>query len=182
MRSSLLTWRFRALLEVLIRVVMDSPNIFLKKVFYMMIDEMKFYQIDTNYLNELRKADHRVPHNKSYIGRKGKSRPYIGVMLSIEGIDYFVPLTSKKRRSSYVVLPIYDGNNDQIAPLMLNSMLPVPEQSRTLLNMDGVRSTDPQYFDLLMNELKFLRPRTDSIKTRCAVIRELKRLRIFVWI
>lgn len=92
-----------------------------------MIDEMKFYQIDTNYLNELRKADYRVPHNKSYIGRKGKSRPYIGVMLSIEGIDYFVPLTSKKRRSSYVVLPIYDGNNDQIATLMLNSMLPVPE-------------------------------------------------------
>lgn len=40
--------------------------------------------------------------------------------------------------------------------------------------MDGVQSTDPQYFDLLMNELKFLRPRTDSIKTRCAVIREVK--------
>lgn len=139
-----------------------------------MLTEMKFYQIDTNYLNALRSIDHRVPHNKSYIGRKGKSRPYIGIMLSIDGIDYFVPLTSKKRRSSYVVLPIYDGNSEQIATLMLNSMLPVPEQYRTLLSMDGVRSTDPQYFDLLMNELKFLRPRTESIRARCAIIRDVK--------
>ncbi|HFR3673023.1 type III toxin-antitoxin system ToxN/AbiQ family toxin [Streptococcus suis] len=136
--------------------------------------EMKFYQIDTNYLNMLRQIDGRVPHNKEFIGRKGKSRPYIGVMLSIDGIDYSVPLSSQKKRSSYVMMPIYDDNNNQIATLMLNNMLPVPSKYRKLLNMDGVKMTDPKYFDLLMNELNFLRPRKDSIKSRCAIIRSVK--------
>lgn len=136
--------------------------------------EMKFYQIDTNYLNTLRQIDGRVPHNKEFIGRKGKSRPYVGVMLSIDNIDYFVPLSSKKKRSSFVVMPIYDNNDDQIATLMLNNMLPVPPKYRKILNMDGVKITDPKYFDLLMNELNFLRPRRESIKMRCAIIRSVK--------
>ncbi|HEM9292390.1 TPA: type III toxin-antitoxin system ToxN/AbiQ family toxin [Streptococcus agalactiae] len=136
--------------------------------------EMKFYQIDTNYLNRLRQIDGRVPHNKEFIGRKGKSRPYIGVMLSIDNVDYFVPLSSKKKRSSFVVMPIYDDNNEQIATLMLNNMLPVPPKHRKLLNMEGVRITDPKYFDLLMNELNFLRPRRQAIKSRCTIIRSVK--------
>ena len=44
-------------------------------------------------------------------------------MLSIDNVDYFVPLSSKKKRSSFVVMPIYDDNNEQIATLMLNNML-----------------------------------------------------------
>lgn len=139
--------------------------------------EMKFYQIDTNYLNILRQIDGRVPHNKEFIGRKGKSRPYIGVMLSIDNVDYFVPLSSKKKRSSFVVMPIYDDNNEQIATLMLNNMLPVPPKHRKLLNMEGVRITDPKYFDLLMNELNFLRPRREAI-IRSVKVEGIKRPQI----
>ena len=57
--------------------------------------EMKFYKVDTNYLNELRKIDGRVPLNKEYVGSSNKVRPYIGIMLVVDGIDYLVPLTSK---------------------------------------------------------------------------------------
>lgn len=135
--------------------------------------EMKFYQIDTNYLNMLRQVDEKVPYNKEFIGRKGKSRPYIGIMLSIDQVDYLVPLSSKKKRSSFVVMPIYD-DTEQIATLMLNNMLPVPPKYRELLNMEAVKITDPKYFDFLMNELNFLRPRREVIKARCAVIRAVK--------
>lgn len=136
--------------------------------------EMKFYQIDTNYLNTLRQIDGRVPHNKEFIGRKGISRPYVGVMLSIDNIDYFVLLSSKKKRTSFVVMPIYDDNDDQIATLMFNNMLSVPPKFRKLLNMDGAKITDSKYFDLLMNEFNFLRPRREGIKIRCAIIRSEK--------
>lgn len=53
-------------------------------------------------------------------------------------------------------------------------MLPVPPKHRKLLNMDGVRITDPKYFDLLMNELNFLRPKREVIKSRCSIIRSVK--------
>lgn len=134
------------------------------------MQEMKFYQIDSSYLNILRQVDERVPLNKEFYGRKG-ARPYIGIMLSVENIDYFVPLSSKKKRTSFVVMPIYDSNRVQIASLLLNNMLPVPPKFRKLLNMDGVKITNPKYYDLLLNELNYLRPRTKAIKSRCAIIR-----------
>ena len=57
---------------------------------------------------------------------------------------------------------------------MLNNMLPVPPKHRKLLNMEGVRITDPKYFDLFMNELNFLRHRREAIKSRCTIIRSVK--------
>ena len=137
--------------------------------------EMKFYKVDTNYLNELRQIDSRVPFNKEFVGKTKKTRPYIGIMLSIEGIDYLVPLTSNKgKRTSYVNMPIFDKNNEKIAYLLINNMIPVPEQYRSAINMEGILMTDPLYYDLLMNEINYLRPNKDSIKKRCKDVRAVK--------
>ena len=109
--------------------------------------EMKFYKINTNYLNELRLIDERVPFNKEYVGNSNKIRPYIGIMLTVDDIDYLVPLTSKTdKRSTYVNMPIYDQNDNKIAFLLINNMLPVPERYREIINMDGILSTDPAYY------------------------------------
>lgn len=137
--------------------------------------EMKFYRVDTNYLNNLRLSDNRVPLNKEYIGSSKRTRPYIGIMLVIDGIDYLVPLTSKtKRRTSYVNMPIFDKNNKKIAYLLINNMIPVPESYRTPINMEGILSTDPAYYDLLMNEINDLRPKKETIKKRCDDVRAVK--------
>ena len=137
--------------------------------------EMKFYKVDTNYLNELRKIDNRVPFNKEYVGSSKKTRPYIGIMLVVDGVDYLVPLTSKtNKRSTYINIPIFDKNNKKIAYLLINNMVPVPESCRTLIDMDGVLSIDPAYHDLLLNEINYLRPRTETIKKRCDDIRSVK--------
>ena len=137
--------------------------------------EMKFYKVDTNYLNELRKIDGRVPLNKEYVGSSNKVRPYIGIMLVVDGIDYLVPLTSKtNKRSTYVNMPIFDKNNKKIAYLLINNMVPVPESCRTLINMDGILQTDPAYYGLLLNEINYLRPKKETIKKRCDDVRSVK--------
>ena len=137
--------------------------------------EMKFYRVDTNYLNNLRLIDNRVPLNKEYIGSSKKTRPYIGIMLVVDGIDYLVPLTSKtNKRSTYVNMPIFDKNNKKIAYLLINNMVPVPESCRTSINMDGIRSIDPAYHDLLLNEINYLRPKKETIKKRCDDVRSVK--------
>lgn len=137
--------------------------------------EMKFYTVDTNYLNKLREIDNRVPLNKEFVGDKKKSRPYIGVMLKVDGIEYLVPLTSQtKRKASYVNYPIRDKESKKIAFLMINNMLPVPEKYRTELNMEGKLATDPQYYDLLLNEINYLRPKKTTIMKRCEDVRAVK--------
>ena len=137
--------------------------------------EMKFYKINTNYLNELRLIDGRVPFNKEYVGNSKKTRPYIGIMLTVDDIDYLVPLTSKTdKRSTYVNMPIYDQNDNKIAFLLINNMLPVPERYREIINMDGILSTDPAYYTLLINEINYLRPKKETIKRRCADVRAVK--------
>ena len=53
---------------------------------------MKLYYVDEDYINELRNVDERVL-NKS-------TRPYLGVVLSINDLNYFVPLSSPKENKN----------------------------------------------------------------------------------
>ena len=53
---------------------------------------MKFYNIKDEYINYLKKYDAKVVDNK-----KGK-RPYVGVVLEIDGIKYYTPFTSPKEK------------------------------------------------------------------------------------
>lgn len=52
---------------------------------------MKFYNIKDEYINYLKKYDAKVVDNK-----KGK-RPYVGVVLEIDGIKYYTPLHRPKK-------------------------------------------------------------------------------------
>ena len=64
------------------------PNI--GRFIYTVGEIMKLYYVDEDYINELRNVDERVLLNKS-------TRPYLGVVLSINDLNYFVPLSSLKK-------------------------------------------------------------------------------------
>ena len=53
---------------------------------------MRFYNIKDEYINYLKKYDAKIADNK-----KGK-RPYVGVVLEIDGIKYYTPFTSPKEK------------------------------------------------------------------------------------
>ncbi|WP_165449929.1 type III toxin-antitoxin system ToxN/AbiQ family toxin [Intestinimonas timonensis] len=52
--------------------------------------KFRFYHIREGYVDYLHKIDNRVQLNK------GQRRPYVGIVLSINGFDYYVPLESPK--------------------------------------------------------------------------------------
>lgn len=52
--------------------------------------KFQFYHINEHYISYLHSIDTRVQYNK------GQRRPYVGIVLSINGIDYYVPLESPK--------------------------------------------------------------------------------------
>jgi len=56
---------------------------------------LKFYHADAGYCDFLRQADPCVP----YIQDDKNTRPFIGILLTVGGINYFAPLTSPKPMS-----------------------------------------------------------------------------------
>lgn len=51
---------------------------------------MKFYNMKDSYIQFLRQYDTKVAENKQ------ESRPYVGIVLEINGINYYAPFSSPK--------------------------------------------------------------------------------------
>lgn len=110
---------------------------------------MKLYRINDNYLNYLRNFDSRVPQIKT-----GNVRPFVGVILSINGISYFAPLSSQKKNNRPDFKVSQGGK--QIATVRTAFMLPIPECAITEIDFASERSKDPKYTSLLINEINFI--------------------------
>ena len=66
------------------------------------MDEIKLYEVDGNYINFLLPyAPHLFQNSKS---SQKNERKYIGVVLKVNGFDYFAPLSSfkDKHKSMYI--------------------------------------------------------------------------------
>lgn len=57
-----------------------------------------FYMVDSDYCDYLRKSDPSVPYT---MDRKA-IRPFVGIILSINYIHYFAPLTSPKPKHRHM--------------------------------------------------------------------------------
>lgn len=83
--------------------------------------KFRFYHVREGYIEFLHKVDNRVQMNK------GRKRPYVGIVLSIEGYDYYVPLESPKPnhaniKSGSPVLKLDDG---KLGIMGFNNMIPI---------------------------------------------------------
>lgn len=61
----------------------------------MMNDKLKLYRVTDHYLDFLREVEPKIPKNKD----NGKDRPFVGIILSINGVKYIAPLSSQIRKS-----------------------------------------------------------------------------------
>ena len=107
---------------------------------------MKFYNVKDDYIQFLRGYDSKVSENKQ------ESRPYVGVVLEIDGIKYYAPFTSpkpkhRKMRNSKDFRKIHNG---KYGAINFNNMIPVPDEA--LILMDINNEPDLQYRRLLQNQ------------------------------
>ena len=56
---------------------------------------LKFFCVDKGYCDFLRQTDPCVP----YVHDEKNTRPFVGVLLSVNEIDYFAPLSSPKPKN-----------------------------------------------------------------------------------
>ena len=56
------------------------------------MEKLKFYRIDINYIKYLYQFDKRVQYNKNREDEYTKRRVYLGIVMQVNDINYFVPL------------------------------------------------------------------------------------------
>lgn len=139
---------------------------------------LKWYAVDKEYVEYLRRYDSRV----QYIDYNIKFKPYIGIILNISNFDYYVPISSvgerKEKLDKYLnmkedidLLKIIDKDQKLLAVLNLNNMIPVDFDNVEQINYNDIGKyrkfnsvgSKKRYIYLLQIELSYLRKNVENI-------------------
>lgn len=125
---------------------------------------MKIYYVDESYINSLRRIDDKVLFNKS-------TRPYLGIVLTVNNLNYFVPLSSPKENkkiSNQLVVKMFEVNNveNKLGYLLFLNMIPVPNRYLTEVDMEQIKIQNFDYYQLLVKQLIFIRQEEERILSK----------------
>lgn len=112
---------------------------------------MRFYNIKDDYIIFLRGFDTKVAENKH------EARPYVGVVLEINGIHYYAPFTSPKPKHKKMKngKDFRKINQGIYGAINFNNMIPVVDEA--LIEIDINNMEDEKYKNLLLNQLNYVR-------------------------
>lgn len=129
------------------------------------MNKLNFYTVDLQYVEYLKKAEKakrgfsRIP-NMDY-GDKCKPKFLCGIVLQINEINYYVPVTSYKQQKPDNFL-IRATNGQIVSSLRFNYMFPVPAE---LISLRIIASEhDPAYRALLSQELRYCIKNQEKIR------------------
>jgi protein AbiQ len=135
---------------------------------------LSFFRVEPSYVDFLRQEDGRVPFASGIKAR----RPFVGIVLAVNGIDYYAPLTSPKvkhlkMKNQVDFLKINEG---KWGAINLNNMIPVVPAS--LLKVDlKIRPDDAPdeqaYKTLLANQLSWCNQHRDHIRAQAVKLHSL---------
>lgn len=127
---------------------------------------IQFYEINPLYIDYLVPFAPHLFHNKKD-GQKN-SRKYIGTVLTVNGLDYFVPLSSFKEKHQKMQESVDFLKIRQLAVLNLNNMFPVPKSERTFLDINKV--SDVNYRNLLRKEYRVIKVIEEKILKNAQIV------------
>lgn len=132
-----------------------------------MRETLRIARIDTKYINYLKQFQEHIWNNDD----KGNIRPYVGIVLELDGVKYYAPMTSPKAKNMYWVetltfIRIEDQGVLKCA-VYLNNLIPVDDY--VLVEFD-INSEEPGYATLLNLQQQELRKRADHICRNAAII------------
>ena len=106
---------------------------------------LKFYRADASYCSFLRKVDPCVP----YIQDDKNARPFVGIVLTVSGLNYFAPLTSPKpkHKSMKNQVDFLKINGGAWGAINFNNMIPIHQSclipiDLTILSTDNKADVD----------------------------------------
>lgn len=128
--------------------------------------DIELYNIDNKYINYLSPHAPHLFHNKK--SGQQNERKYIGIILQVNGLDYFAPLSSFKPKHNKMSEMMDFIKVKNYAVINLNNMFPVPKSECTFVDIQA--ETDLQYKSLLRAEYRYIKSIQDKIKKNAATI------------
>lgn len=134
--------------------------------------KLNFYDIDTDYTDFLRKFDNKIP----FINYDNKNKFLCGIVLSVNNINYYVPVSSNKTKylSSFMICDEKANRRKTvISSLRFSFMFPCPIECITLKNIKS--ETDIKYKNLTQKEYEYCNKHIDQIKKQAIRIYNLSK-------
>ena len=130
------------------------------------MDNIKFYEISNKYIDYLSPhAPHLFLNKKP---RQRNERKYIGIILHINNVDYFAPLSSFKPKHKTMDEMLDFIKIKNYAVINLNNMFPVPQSECTYV--DIAQEKDLRYRSLLLSEYRYIKSIQEKIRKNALVI------------
>lgn len=127
---------------------------------------IKIYEVNPRYIDYLIPFAPHLFQNKQP-GQRNE-RKYIGIVLIVNGMNYFAPLSSFKAKHKKMKNGLDFIKIGNYAVINLNNMFPVPNGQYTYVDIPTVK--DSQYRKLLMSEYRIIRKLQDKITKNAAEV------------
>ena len=122
--------------------------------------ELYLCNVNKEYLKYMHSIDYRV-------SVKFSNRPYVGIVVMVNGFKYVIPLTSqtteervkenKRKRAARITTFVRNSAGDEIADLLHNNMIPVTDDNYEIIDIDATEDTYEA------NEIRFIRKNKEKI-------------------
>lgn len=127
---------------------------------------LRFYLSDIGYVDYLKNAEisaHGVSHVPDLDYAEGRKPKFLcGIVLSINQMDYYVPVSSFKTQRDSNFL-IQGRNGKTVASLRFNYMFPIPPERVAPRQINS--EPDLAYRDLLLQELEWCNKNREKIQS-----------------
>lgn len=134
-----------------------------RPIFYKQEDfllSIELYEVNPEYINYLLPYAPHLFHNKQ--PGQQNNRKYIGVILNVNDMNYFAPLSSFKAKHEKMKNRLDFIKVGNYAVININNMFPVPNGE--YIYVDIQKETNHQYKKLLMTEHRIIRKLQDKNK------------------
>lgn len=114
---------------------------------------IKLYNVNHQYIDYLSPYVPHLFHNKK--SGQQNERKYVGIILQVNGLDYFAPLSSFKAKHKMMSETIDFIKVKNYAVINLNNMFPVPKSE--YISVDISKEPNPKYKALLLAEYRYIK-------------------------
>lgn len=133
------------------------------------MDNIKIYEVDAKYINYLSVFAPHLFLNKQ-AGQQNE-RKYIGIVLSVNGMDYFAPLSSFKPKHNAMRDGIDFIKIKNYAVINLNNMFPIAPNTYSYVDISVVKNE--KYKELLRAEYRYIKSIQERIRKNALTLYKL---------
>ena len=134
------------------------------------MENLKLYEINANYITYLSAYAPHMFQNKKTIQKN--ERKYIGIILQINGFNYFAPLSSFKDKHKLMKEGLDFIKIKDYAVINLNNMFPAPLGETKYIDIRSER--DAHYRALLLAEYRYIKSIQDKIRKNAKNVYKIK--------